>query len=143
MTIKQLSIFVENRRGRLAEITRILADKQVDIRALSLADTSDFGILRLIVNNPDTAYAALSEAGIMVRATQVIAVAMPDSPGGFADVVATLADADIDVEYLYAFLSRKSGEAVVILRVNDLARSVELLTAKGNRLLDPGEIYNL
>lgn len=143
MTIKQLSVFIENRPGRLAEITGLLAEKNIDIRALSLADTSDFGILRLIVNHPDTACATLLEAGAMVRTTEVLAVSMKDQPGGFSTVVKILSDAGIDIEYLYAFLSRQHGEAVVILRVDDSPRSAQLLSQQGIQLLDPSEIYNL
>ncbi|MGI6402699.1 MAG: hypothetical protein ACOX0K_00455 [Oscillospiraceae bacterium] len=143
MKIKQLSIFVENRIGRLAEITEILASKQVDIRALSLADTSDFGILRLIVNSPDMAYAALLEAGVMVRATDVLAVSMVDEPGGFARTVGILSQAGVGIEYLYAFVSRKGSEAVIILRADDCDKAIEVLNRNGIRLLAPDEVYNL
>ncbi len=143
MKIKQLSIFVENRTGRLAEITEILTSRQVDIRALSLADTSDFGILRLIVNNPDTACAALLEAGVMVRTTEVLAVSMADEPGGFSRTVGVLSDAGVGIEYLYAFVSRKGGEAVIILRADDSDKAIEVLGGSGIRLLDPHEVYHL
>ncbi|HHY51772.1 MAG TPA: acetolactate synthase [Clostridiales bacterium] len=143
MKIKQLSIFIENRTGRLAEITQILASRQVDIRALSLADTSDFGILRLIVNNPDVACAALLEAGVMVRTTEVLAVSMVDEPGGFSRTVAILSQAGVGIEYLYAFVSRKGGEAVVILRPDDSDKAVEVLQRNGVRLLQPEEVYHL
>lgn len=143
MKIKQLSIFVENRTGRLAEITELLASKQVDIRALSLADTSDFGILRLIVNNPDTACAALREAGVMVRTTEVLAVLMSDEPGGLARTVGILSQAGVGIEYLYAFVSRQGGEAVVILRADEPDRAIEVLGRSGIHLLEPGEVYNL
>ena len=104
--IKQLSIFVENKAGRLAEITAVLADAGIDIRALSVADTTNFGILRLIVDKPDEAERILREAGLTVSLTGVIAVGIPDRPGGFAAAMRALADASIDIEYMYAFISR-------------------------------------
>ena len=106
MQIQQLSIFVENKSGRLAEITEILGRANVDIRAISVADTSDFGILRLIVDKPQDAVKALKEAGLTVSLTRVIAVGIDHRPGEFAKAMRILADADISVEYMYAFISR-------------------------------------
>ena len=131
MKIQQLSIFVENKSGRLAEITEALAQSDIDIRAMSVADTSDFGILRLIVDKPEEAVVAFREAGMTVSLTSVIAIGVHDKPGEFAKAVRLLADNDIDVEYIYAFISREKGKAFVILRVNDEDRAIDLLSKSG------------
>lgn len=143
MQIQQLSIFVENKSGRLAEITEILGRANVDIRAISVADTSDFGILRLIVDKPQDAVKVLKEAGLTVSLTSVIAVGIDDRPGEFAKAMRILADADISVEYMYAFISRDKGKAFVILRVDDSEKAMEHLRAKGVALLAAEEIYGM
>lgn len=119
MFIRQISVFVENKSGRLAEITALLASAGIDIRALSIADTTNFGILRLIVDKPDEAAKVLKDAGLTVTITNVIAIGIPDHPGGFASAMKSLADAGVGVEYMYAFISREEGCAFVILRVED------------------------
>ena len=106
MFLKQLSIFVENKHGRLAEITGLLTKHEIDIRALSIADTTDYGILRLIVDKPDKAKKALQEEGFTVSLTNVIAVAIDDTPGALANVVKVLCDHEIGIEYVYAFLNQ-------------------------------------
>ena len=141
MFIKQLSIFVENKSGRLAEITSIIAKAEIDIRALSVADTTNFGILRLIVDKPDEAEAALKAAGLTVSLTSVIAIGIPDQPGGFAEAAKALADAAIDVKYMYAFISRDQGRACVILRVEDNDTATAALKARGIEILDESQIY--
>ncbi len=143
MIIKQLSIFVENKRGRLAEITKAIADADVDIRALSIADTTDFGILRLIVNKPDEAAAALKERGITVSVTNVIAVGIDDKPGAFAVPMQILADNEIDVEYMYAFITRKSEKAYVILRVADNDAAAKVLADEGVEILSEEEFHEM
>ena len=124
MQIQQLSIFVENKSGRLAEITEILGQAGVDIRAISVADTSDFGILRLIVDKPKEAVEALRAANLTVSLTSVIAVGIDDKPGEFAKAMRVLADGEIGVEYMYAFISRDKGKAYVILRVLESDKAV-------------------
>ena len=143
MFIKQLSIFVENKSGRLAEITAIIAEAGIDIRALSIADTTNFGILRLIVDKPDAAEKALKAAGLTVSLTNVIAIGIPDVPGGFAGAMKALADAGIDVEYMYAFISRDHGRACVILRVGDNEAALEVLRGSGIELLEESAIYTM
>ena len=143
MIIKQLSIFVENKKGRLAEITKAIAAAGVDIRALSIADTTDFGILRLIVNKPDVAADALKEKGITVSVTNVIAVGIDDTPGAFSVPMQILADADIDVEYMYAFITRKSEKAYVILRVADNDAAAKVLADKGVDVLSEEEFHEM
>lgn len=143
MIIKQISIFVENKKGRLAEITKIISDAKVDIRALSIADTTDFGILRLIVNEPDKAAEALKAQGITVSVTNVIAVGINDTPGAFSVPMQILADADIDVEYLYAFITRKSEKAYVILRVADNDAAAKVLSDNGVEILSEEEFHEM
>ena len=143
MQIQQLSIFVENKSGRLAEITEILGQAGVDIRAISVADTSDFGILRLIVDKPKEAVEALRAANLTVSLTSVIAVGIDDKPGEFAKAMRVLADGEIGVEYMYAFISRDRGKAYVILRVLESDKAVECLKASGISLLNAEEIYGM
>ena len=143
MQIKQLSIFVENKAGRLAEITAVLANANIDIRAISIADTSDFGILRLIVDNPDEAVEALKQAGMTVSLTSVIAIGIDDRPGEFAKAMRVLADEHITIEYMYAFISRDQGQAFVILRVDDDQRAVSVLKGAGITILTAEEIHGM
>ena len=143
MQIQQLSVFIENKPGRLAEITEVLAEAGVDIRAISVADTSDFGILRLIVDKPKEAVEALRAANLTVSLTSVIAVGIDDKPGEFAKAMRVLADGEIGVEYMYAFISRDKGKAYVILRVLESDKAVECLKASGISLLNAEEIYGM
>lgn len=143
MNIKQLSIFVENKQGRLAEITEIISKSGANIRALSIADTTDFGILRLIVDTPDAAAAALKESGITVSVTNVIAIGIDDTPGAFSVPMRILSDAGVDVEYMYAFITRKSEKAYVILRVADNDLATKTLADKGVELLDEEGFHEL
>lgn len=143
MKIQQLSIFVENKSGRLAEITEALANSDIDIRAMSVADTSDFGILRLIVDKPEEAVTAFQKAGMTVSLTSVIAIGVHDRPGEFAKAVRLLADNGIDVEYIYAFISREKGKAFVILRVNEEDKAIDLLKENGIDLLTAEEIHGM
>jgi len=143
MTIKQLSVFLENKPGKLVEALEILASTQVDLRALSIADTADFGILRLIVDKPEVAFGVLQEAGYLVRSNEVIPVAVGDKPGGLVAVLRVLADAGVDVEYTYAFVAHSHKKAYVILRVGDNKAAAEILTAKGISTLSEEEIYGM
>ncbi len=144
MTIKQLSAFVENKPGRLAEITEVLHESNVDIRAMSIADTTDFGILRLIVNCPDKAEKALRDAGFTVSQTSVIAICVNDEPGGLHHALKVLSQVGVDVEYMYAFISRedRSG-AFVILRVGDEETALEALRKNNIKLLAAESIYDM
>ncbi len=143
MLIKQLSLFVENTSGRLSEITKIIADAGIDIRALSIADTTNFGILRIIVDKPDEAEQTLIKAGLTVTLTNVIAICVPDVPGGFSAVTKVLADDNISVEYMYAFISRDSGKAYIILRVEDNDKAIEIMTKNNVEILSPEKIYSI
>ena len=140
MAINQLSVFVENKRGRLAEITEILAAHEIDIRALSIADTKEFGILRLIVSDPKTAALILKEDGFTVSLTKVIGIGIDDRPGGLAKAMDVLRDNEISVEYMYAFVSRSEKTAYVILRVADNERAIDILNAQGFAVMESSEI---
>ena len=140
MQIQQLSIFVENKSGRLAEVTELLAGAGIDIRAISATDTSDFGILRLIVSDPERAVPLLRGAGITVSLTDVIAVGMMDVPGAFAKAVGTLADHGINVDYMYAFTSRDLGKACVLLHTSDNEAAVKVLGASGIEVVQAEDI---
>ena len=143
MYIKQLSVFVENKSGRLAEITSTIAKAGIDIRALSIADTTDFGILRLVVDKPFEAEKALKEAGLTVSLTDVIAVGIPDRPGGFAETITAVADKEVGVEYMYAFISREHDRAYLIMRVADNEKAISALEAHGCDILDGESVYSI
>lgn len=143
MQIQQLSVFVENKPGRLAEITEVLAGAGVDIRAISVADTSDFGILRVIVDRPQQAVDALKANGMTVSLTNVIAVGFDDKPGRFAAAVRLLADKGFDMEYMYAFISRDKGKAYVIIRVSQGEKAAEALKANGFEILEQSALDNM
>ena len=140
MTINQLSIFIENKEGKLADLTATLSAEGVDIRAMSVADTRDFGILRLIVNDTEHAIDVLKTAGFIVSITQVLAVSLPDSPGSLANVLRILSDNHISIEYMYAFITRRREDAYVVCRVEDNATAAELLTANGVKLATAADI---
>ncbi len=143
MYIKQLSVFVENKDGRLAEITTIIANAGIDIRALSIADTTDFGILRLVVDKPYEAEKILKNAGLTVSLTDVIAIGIPDRPGGFAETITAVANQAVAVEYMYAFISREQDRAYLIMRVADNETAIAALKAQGCDLLDGESVYQL
>ena len=130
MTIKQISVYIENKKGRLAEATRFIADHKINLRALSIADSQDFGILRLICENPVETNEILREGGYLTRLNKVLAVEMEDRPGSLADILGILAAHEIDVEYTYAFLSTKGG-AYMVFRVTDNAGAAKALEEKG------------
>lgn len=141
MKAKQLSIFLENKVGRLAEVTGVLGARGINIKALSLADTSDFGVLRLIVDDPDHARKALREEGYTVSITEVIAVRVPDTPGGLSRVLKSFIDLKVNIEYMYAFAGKNGDDAVVVFRVDDPLRAIPILQQHGVGLLTEDEIY--
>ncbi|MBP7831000.1 MAG: ACT domain-containing protein [Kiritimatiellae bacterium] len=143
MKVKQLSIFMENRAGRLAEIMQSLGDAGINIRALSLADTSDFGILRLIVSQVDKAMDVLRAAGHTVSLTEVVAVEVPDRPGGLASVLTPLRQAGVNVEYMYAFVEKATDKAVVIFRFEDIEAALKVLAKAGISVLPAETVYSL
>lgn len=144
MSIKQLSIFVENKPGAMGAMTKILAEHGVDMRALSLAETKDFGIVRLIVDNVYNATTILKDAGYVHSITPVLGVAIPDTPGGLNTVLEVLSDANVNVEYMYAFLAGKgTKDAYMIFRVENAAEATAALSAKGIKTLEQDEMDKL
>jgi len=143
MRVKQISIFLENKSGRLAQVTRKLGENNINIRALSIADTTDFGILRLIVNDPSLASGILRKSGFTVSVTDVIAVEVADRPGGLADILEILQKANINIEYLYAFLEKTTNAALVVFRVEQLDEAIKTLEQKGVKILTEKEVYAL
>ena len=131
MIIKQISIFVENKPGRLAEITEIIAKNNINIRAPSVADTTHFGILRIIVDNPEEVERILRDAGLTVSITSVITACIHDRPGGLAEVLKLLSSRDIQIEYMYAFIAKSDNEAYVVMRIEAEDAAVKLLHDNG------------
>jgi hypothetical protein len=143
MKVTQISIFIENKSGRLAEVSRLLGEKGVNIRALSLADTTDFGILRLIVDNTELARQTLKEGGFTVSKTEVVAVEVPDRPGGLSSILKVLDAASVNVEYMYAFVERSAGNAVIIFRFDDVDAAIRVLQQSGITVLPGEHIYGI
>ena len=144
MQIQQLSVFIENKPGRMAEVTEVLAEANIDIRAISVADTRDFGILRVIVDKPKEAVEALKAHGMTVTLTKVIAVGIDDKPGAFSKAVRLLSNEGFDVEYMYAFLGGKNADhAYMIFRVADPEKAAAALAARGIHVVDQEEISQL
>lgn len=139
--IDQLSVFLENRAGRLADMTRVLGDAGFNLRALSVADTAEFGVARIIVDRPYAARELLQDAGFSVTVTPVIAVRIPDRPGGISDALAVLVRADVNVGYAYAFVPPGGDAAATIFRVAGVDDAVCALEAEGFEILDPGDLY--
>ena len=131
MSIHQISVFLENRAGQLAEIAGILSENKIDMRAISIAETTDYGVLRLIVSEPQRAATTLLGHGFVLSMTPVVAVAVPDEPGGLARVLGVLAEGEIDIEYMYAIIGRVAGKAYMIFRVGDEAKLQAVLDANG------------
>ena len=144
MSVKQISVFLENKPGMLHTMTDVLAKNNIDMRALSLAETNDFGIVRIIVDDVYNATTVLKDAGFVHSVTPVLGVSIPDEPGGLNRVVAVLTDAQINVEYMYAFLGGKDVDhAYMIFRVQDLKAAAAALAAKGVKCIDQEEIEKL
>ena len=142
---KQVSVFLENKSGRLLDVCQTIVQARINIRALCIADTSDFGILRLIVDEPDRALATLQQQGFSVGETSVLAVQVPDQPGGLSGVLENLRQHEINVEYMYAFVTPVEGRAVVVLRVGDdqLEQVVEALDAAGVVVMPAQDVYKI
>ncbi|GHV27384.1 amino acid-binding protein [Clostridia bacterium] len=139
MSIRQISVFLENSPGKLAAFTRILGDNSVDMQALTIADTTSFGILRCLAVDSDAALGVITKAGYAARLTEVIACVVPDRPGGLANVLTILADANISVEYCYSFAHGEKGAALA-LRVDDLAKAESVLTGAHITMLEQADL---
>ena len=143
MRAEQISIFLENKAGRLAEVTSILAEADVNIRALAIADTSDFGVLRLIVNDNQRAIEALRNRGFTVGKTDVVAVEVEDRPGGLYRILDMLYKAEINVEYMYAFVTQSGSNAIMIFRFDNIDEAVKLLKENNVTVINGSEVYTL
>jgi hypothetical protein len=143
MLVRQISVFLENKSGRLAEVTRTLRDHQIDIRALYIADTTEYGILRMIVDRPEDTVRILSESGFTVNSTNVIAIAIADVPGMLDQALETLSGSGISVDYLYAYVGRASTDAVVVMRVENPDLALTKLQSANVRVLSTKEVYGI
>lgn len=141
--VKQISIFVENKPGALADVLAVIGEKGIDISALSIADTKDFGILRIIVNDPDAAYDAVKKMGMIVKTADVIAIAVDDIPGGLSDALKKLKEYNIFIEYMYAFIGKPEKSAMVIIRAEDPIKTLQALEKTDIKVFDAEEIYAL
>ncbi len=141
--LKQVSLFLENKPGRLAHVCRVMAQEDINIRALSIADTTDFGVLRLIVDNPELAEETLKAQGFQVSITDVVGIKVADRPGGLADALDQLEKEGISVEYMYAFLGKCGDQAMVILRLNDNAKGIEVIKKCNMEFMTPEEVYQI
>lgn len=140
MSVKQISVFIENKKGKLAEATRYIADHNINLRALSIADTQDFGILRIICEDPDLAEEALREGGYITTTTDVLAAGISDKPGSLATILEVLSEANVVVEYTYAFLSAKAG-AYMIFRVDDNQNAAAALASAGIKTANQEDLF--
>jgi hypothetical protein len=143
MKVNQISVFLENKSGRLSDVTRTLAENGINIRALSIADTIDYGLLRLIVNDPARATEALTEQGFTVAKTEVLAIEVPDRPGGMAGIIDILAAKGLNIEYMYAFVGRSGEHAIVIFRIEPVDQAIAALREGGVRILTGDELHAL
>ncbi len=138
--IKQISLFVENRPGRTAKVAKTLSDAGVNIRALTIAEAGDFGVIRMVVDNPENGYQVLRQKGFTVSMTDVLAVEMMDAPGGLYEIVNALGESNVNVDYAYAFVTAKAQRAMLILRVDDIALARKALAEKGVKIATKEEI---
>ena len=143
MAIKQLTVFVQNKKGTVVEVTDILSKNNINLRALSIAETQDFGILRLIVNDEKAAEKVLAETGYLIKVIDVVGVKIGDAPGKLTAALDVLDKADINVEYLYAFMARTEKHAYVVLRVEDNAVAEKALTDAGFKMISEADINKL
>ncbi len=140
--IKQISVFLENKSGRLIRVAQVLGNAKINIRGLSIADTSDFGILRMIVDQPDKAIKELKDNGIMATVTEVIAMEVPDTPGGLATVLGYMEEANINIEYLYSFIEKPTSNAIIMMRVERIEDALEVLKKNNVPIVGGERIYS-
>jgi hypothetical protein len=143
MKVEQISLFLENKPGSMEKATKVLSDAGINIRALSLADTSDFGILRLILNDVDRGKKILQENGFTVRKTEVVAVEVPDKPGGLHSIMEALSRSNVNVEYMYAYVERSGKDAIIIFRFDPIDAGIEALQKSGFSVLPGEKVYNI
>ena len=140
MFVKQVSVFVENETGKLAEITRVLAEANIDLKAMCIAESVDFGILRCIVEDPEAAVALLKSKGYAANVADVIAVELEDRPGGFADVLDVLTKEGVDIGYVYSTIHSKKGSAMIVLKVAEVGKVIDLLAANNVKLYNAADL---
>ncbi len=143
VAIKQISLFVENKPGRMAKVSKTLSDAGVNIRALTVAEAGDFGVIRMVVDDPEKGYKVLHDNGFTVSETEVLAVEMKDIPGGLYEIVNTLGESDVNVDYAYAFVTTKAERAMLIIRVDNLEKARKVLTGAGIKLATKDEIQKI
>ena len=143
MVVKQISIFIENKEGRIKKAINTLALENINIRALSIADTTKYGILRLIVSDNEKAIEALEKDGFIVKENEVIILAVPDEPNGLNSTLAIFDEKDINLEYLYAFVSNKTDEAIVVMRLENMEKVIDALNENNIKILDENNIKEL
>ncbi len=139
--IKQISVFLENKSGRLVRVAQVLGEANINIRGLSIADTSDFGILRMIVDQPDKAIVELKDKGIMATVTEVIAMEVPDNPGGLATILSYMQDAGINIEYIYSFIEKPTNNALIMMRVEKIPDAIAVLEKHNIPIVGGERIY--
>ena len=143
MIVKQVCAFIENKTGRLSELADVLATNGIDISALSLADSTDYGILRMLVSDPEKAVEAMRSAGVVAKITEALAVAIEDVPGGFAKVVNLLSEKNLEVKYMYASVGHIHGKALMILGIDNAADAEQIIAETDAGKIDPAEIYRI
>jgi len=143
VAIKQISLFVENKPGRMAKVSKTLSDAGVNIRALTVAEAGDFGVIRMVVDDPEKGYQVLHDSGFTVSETEVLAVEMRDIPGGLYEIVNTLGESGVNVDYAYAFVTTKAERAMLIIRVDNLEKARKVLTGAGIKLATKDEIQKI
>jgi hypothetical protein len=141
MLIKQISIFIPNKKGSLSQLTDILIAHNIDIRAIAVFDTAEFGILRIVVDDPDRAVEILNEEGVIAKVSKVIAVEPEDKPGSLNEIFTILKDADVNIDYIYSFIMRKKEMPYIVMKVDEQEKAVEVLTSKGINVINKEEIY--
>lgn len=141
MLIKQISIFIPNKKGSLSQLTDILIAHDIDIRAIAVFDTAEFGILRIVVDDPDRAVEILNSEGVVAKVSKVIAVEPEDKPGSLNGIFTILKDADINIDYIYSFIMRKKEMPYIVLKVDQQEKAVEVLTTAGINVINKEEIY--
>jgi hypothetical protein len=142
MLIKQISIFIPNKKGSLSQLTDILIAHNIDIRAIAVFDTAEFGILRIVVDDPDRAIEILNQEGVVAKVSKVIAVEPEDKPGSLNEIFTILRDADINIDYVYSFIMRKKELPYIVLKVDEQEKAVEVLTAAGVNVINKEEVYS-
>ena len=143
MKVTQISVFLENKKGRLYDVSALLAKEGINIRALNIAETDDFGVLRMVVDKPKEALTSLKTAGFVANTTDIVAVEIDDTPGGLSRVLKVLSEADINVEYMYGFIEKRSNNAIMVFRFESPEKAIAKLSSSGIKVINETEIKDL